>query len=142
MTTGNAMPPGICFGPTNSGKMYISVYKHRGSGSSEYKNQWASSVPPQMEFTIFCSSDDGDWYDAQGHYWGVHNEGNTILGCGKERLAKFPRTSNASDPWHGYPVSPLDTGEKDAPPDDLVENWISTGVIPRRFGRRIQRRKV
>ena len=142
MTTGIVMPSGIKFGPTNKGKWYISVNHHRGAGLQKYKNKWSLSVPPPMEYAIFCSADDGDWRDVQGHYWGVHNQGSTILGCRGEKLAKFPCTSNVSDPWHGYPVSPLERGDNDAPPDDFVENWISTGVISKTFGRRIQRRKI
>ena len=107
-----------------------------------YKSKWHPSTPPPMEYDIFCSADYGNWRDLHGHYWGVHSGGATVLGCLGERLCRFPRTSNAGDPWHGYPVSPLENGDDDAPSDDFVENWIRTGVVSKTFGRRVQRRKV
>ncbi len=142
MTSGTATSSGILFGPNNSGKMYISVYNHRGSGSRVYKNQWLSTITPAIEYTIFCDADDGNWKDYNGHYWGVHNRGITVLGDCREHLSKFPKTSNLTDHWHGYPVSPRESGDKDAPPDDFVESWISIGVVSKTFGRRIQRRKI
>ncbi len=139
---GRAMASGIQFGPNRNGKLYISIFIHRGTNRSKYKNKWHPSVPPPMEYDIFCKADFGNWRDSRGHYWGVHDAGSTVLGCQGERLCKFPQTINASDPWHGYPVSPLWDGDNSAPPDDFVEYWIATRVVTNTFGRRIQRRKV
>jgi hypothetical protein len=132
---------GFIFGPNGSGKLYISVYYHRGSGSS-HKGCWSDDVPPPLEYEIFCKSDLGKWFDSDGHYWGVHQSGDTVLGTRGERLSKFPANRNAANPWHGYPVSPLIRGDVDAPPDEVVETWIQDGVVNRTFGRKIQRRKV
>jgi len=139
---GTATSSGIQFGPNRKGRVYISVFIHRGNNRSKLKNKWHPDVPPLMEYAIFNSADYANWYDVQGHYGGVHERGKTIPGCQSERLCKFPRTSNPNDPWHGYPASPLENGDDDAPPDDFVESWIETGIISKTFGRRIQRSKV
>jgi hypothetical protein len=137
----HASQPGIMFGPNDSGKTYISLYSHRGTRPQ--KHRWDPSVPPQREYGLFCTSDQGGWQDLSGHYWGFGNlEGTEVIGTQGERLCKFPRTSNEHDPWHGYPVSPLIEGDTDAPPDALVESWLNTQTISRTFARRIQRRKV
>lgn len=141
MTTSNATQPGVMFGPTNSGKRYIAVYKHRGSGSRKYKTVWDASVSPEMEYGIFCRADDGDWRCPDGHYWGVQTEDGNILtqlGQGGERLCKFPRTSNANDPWHGFPV----LSSEHRPPDEFVKEWRERGVISRTIEKRIQKGKL
>jgi hypothetical protein len=127
---------GILFGPTNSGKFYLSTYRHRGSGSRIHKSKW--KIAPALECCIFRSADDADWNCSRGHYWGVHDGGTTELGEQGERLCKFPCTSNNHDPWHGYPVLSQD----DAPPDDLVETWIAQGVISKVIGRKIQKGRI
>jgi len=139
---GVATISGVLFGPNGSGKSYISLYSHRGTGSSRYKHQWVSLIPPLMEFSIFCTADTANWRDPSGHYWGLYNSGATVLGTRGERLCKFPKNTNENNPWHGYPVSPREDGDKDAPPDMFVENWIAHGVVSKIIGRRIQRRKV
>lgn len=142
MIRGIATESGIQFGPNRNGKLYISVFIHRGNNRSNYKNKWEPSITPPIEYAIFCAADYENWRDHKGRYWAVHQGGIIILGCQGERMCKFPRTSNPGDPWHGYPVSPLLNGEDDAPPDDLVENWIEAHVVSKTFGRRVQRRKV
>lgn len=141
MTSSTATSSGIMFGPTQKGKWYISVYKHRGSGSPIHKSCWLHSVAPQVEFTIFVWSDDGDWRCSGGHYWGLRTQdGSEIepLGNKGERLCKFPRTANSTDPWHGYPV----LTSEDAPPDEFVEQWLHNRVITRTVARRIQKGRL
>jgi hypothetical protein len=138
MAAGQPLPGGVMFGPTVSGKMYLSLYIHRGSWIG--RSQWI--VEPQTEFNIFGAADNANWRGPNGHYWGVHVPDAGVLGARGERLAKFPQTSNAVDPWHGYPVSPLEDGDRSAPPDDLVELWRQNNVVSKTFARRIQRRKV
>jgi hypothetical protein len=139
---GRATSSGIEFGPNHNGKSYISIFYHRGNNRPGLKNKWHADVLPPEEYAIFCHADYEDWFDHNNHYWGVHSSGNTVLGCQGERLCKFPKTSNVSDPWHGYPISPLLNGDDDAPSDEFVEKWIVRGVISKTLGRRIQRRKV
>jgi hypothetical protein len=143
MTGGTATPAGLLFGPNHSGKKYLSSYAHRRNNPRDrHKSHWLPSVTPLMEFGIFCSADRASWRDGSGNYWGLHSGTRTILGVRGERLCKFPYTSNATDPWHGFPVSPLERGDNDAPPDTLVDDWVSAGVISRVAGRKIQRRKL
>lgn len=133
---------GLIFGPNGTGKKYISLFYHRGSGSPRDKSCWHKDVSPPKEYGIFCAADLKNWVDSRGHYWSMHNKGETVLGTRGERLSKFPYNANHKDPWHGFPVSPLERGDADAPPDDFVESWIANGVISKTFGRRIQRRKI
>jgi hypothetical protein len=128
------------FGPNQGGKSYISLYVHRAE--RPHKHRWADEITPETEFAIFCMADAQDWKDDAGHYWAVLEAGRTVLGYRGEILSKFPRNSNNRDPWHGYPASPREEGDKDAPPDEFIEIWISNGVISRVIGRRIQRRKI
>lgn len=133
-----ALPAGVMFGPTRSGKMYLSMYIHRGNLRG--RSQW--HIPPGREFTIFVAADDGNWRDVKGNYWGVDGLGAATIGTRGERLSKFPQTTNKTDPWHGYPVSPLEDGDRSAPSDDLVEMWIENNIVSKTTGRRIQRRKL
>ena len=138
---GVATSSGIRFGPNSSGKFYLCLYYHRGNNRPE-KNKWHPEIKPQLEYQIFCNTDRENWYDRIGHGWGMHNQGDTIIGFQGERLCKFPRTSNESDPRHGFPVSPMENGDDDTPSDEFIEHWILMGAISKTFGRRIQRRKV
>lgn len=132
---------GIRFGPTPNGKVYISLNAHRGA--RPWKTVWNPNITPQMEYGLFERSDVGDWTDPRGHYWSfAAKDGSVCTGQTRERLAKHPKVSNATDPWHGYPVSPLRTGDADAPADDLVAFWLKGDVITRTFARRILDRRI
>ena len=139
---GTATSSGIHFGPNLAGKFYLSLYYHRGSNRSALKNKWHPEIKPPLEYQIFCNTDRENWYDSTGHGWGMRSRGDVIIGVQDERLCKFPYTSNESDPWHGFPVSPMENGDSDAPSDEFIDNWILSGAISKTFGRRIQRRKV
>jgi hypothetical protein len=142
MVANQTTTAGLMYGPTVNNKMYLSVYKHRGNGSRQHKNCWSADVSPFMEYGIFCSSDASDWFDQKLNYWGVLNSGQTVLGEKGERICKFPCTSNTQDPWHGYPTSPKDNGANDAPPDFLVEIWISGNIVTKEIGRKIQKLRI
>lgn len=136
----------MLYGSAASGeKRYLCSNHHWGARrAGGIKHEWDPvNVPPAVEYQLFRTSDSNDWSDTDGHYWGFgHREGRMILGTQKERLCKFPLPSNPTDPWHGYPVSPLLNGDDDAPPDGFVQDWIDNNVISKTFGRRIQRGKV
>jgi hypothetical protein len=141
VSNGTATDGGILFGPNASGKRYVSLYIHRPPQRKAQKSAWHPDVTPLKEYGIFCVADDSDWRDAFGDYWGLRNGGD-VLGATGERICTFPRTSNAPDPWHGYPVSPMLRGDVDSPPDAFIDAWINSGVVTLTFGRRLQRRKV
>ncbi len=143
MPANQSTSAGLEYGPTVTGKMYLSKYKHRGNGSLQHKNMWC--IPPDTEYDIFYNSDKHNLRDANHNYWGVLQTGKATLGTNGERLSKFPCTSNIPDPWHGYPVSPLEERKRNALPPDfdlLVEQWIKDKVIDKAVGRKIQKEKI
>ena len=133
-------PDGLLFGPTASGKTYLSMYDHRGRDPT--KSRWADNLKPPEEYSIFEGSDDNGVSDSDGHFWGIRDPTGSVLGSRGERLAKFPFNAVASAPWHGYPVSPGGGRNSEIPPDELVDGLIAEGAISRTFGRKIQRRKA
>lgn len=134
---GSAQPSGIAFGPTASGKLYLSVYAHRGANPR--KSQWA--IPPTDEFGCFSRSDAEGWLDLDGHLWGALDPTGPTLGTRGERLAKFPRTVPPT-PWHGYPVSASSGRASETPPDELVERLRDDGRLTRTLARKLQTRRA
>jgi hypothetical protein len=55
-------PDGLLYGPTPSGKMYLSMYDHRGRTAR--KSCWASEVPPPDEYGMFECADSDNRIDA------------------------------------------------------------------------------
>jgi hypothetical protein len=133
-------PDGIQFGPNASGKLYLSMFAHRGGNPR--KSQWLSSVTPPSEYGVFCRADELHWVDSSSNYWGVLDADASLLGTRGERLAKFPCNKVCTAPWHGYPVSPASGSPGEAPDDVVVETWIGTGSVTRTVGRKIQRRRI
>ena len=140
--TGATIPGGLEFGPTPvNQRMYHSLYRHRGHGSPLHKTVWATSITPPMEYAIFCESDTNDWRTVDGDYWSLYDGGNTEIGADGERLCRFQKTTNPSDPWHGFPVSPQKK-ESDLPPVTLLDMWLATGVIEPAFRKRVLLRQI
>lgn len=139
---GTAVPSGIHFPALNSCDPYISLSKHRPSSGGR-DNKWSSSIKPSDEYLIFKRSFMSRWLDPTGHLWGLQNNLVTI-GSNGERLAKFPRRANESDPWHGYPVSALDQNRRyqHCPPPALISEWIDRQIVSESQGARIRRGKV
>src|SRR5262245_27703375 len=137
---GTAGPDGIHFGPNGSGKLYLSMFAHRGA--IPRKSQWLPSVSPPDEYGVFCTADEHDWCDEARNYWGLLDDQATPLGTRGERLAKFPTNAVRTAPWHGYPVSPGSGRQGDAPTDALVDVWIDAGSVTKTIGRKIQRRRI
>ena len=133
-------PDGLLFGPTASGKTYLSIYEHRGR--NRLKSCWADDLHPPEEYLIFEQADDNEHSDGDGHFWGIRGAAGAVLGTRGERLAKFPFNAVAAVPWHGFPVSPGSGRASEVPSDDLVERLIEAGALSRTFGRKIQRRRA
>ncbi|MEH2057104.1 MAG: hypothetical protein V7K97_13265 [Nostoc sp.] len=87
MSTNLVTPAGLEYGPTVNGKMYLSMFKHRGIGSRKHKNMWC--ILPDTEYDIFCNSDKGNLRDASQNYWGVLQNGQVTLGEKGERISKI-----------------------------------------------------
>ena len=136
ISSGKAREDGILYGPTKSGKTYVSLYYHRQINRLQNKCVWC--ISSDEEYGLFEEADDNNWQDGNGHYWGVCNQGDAPLGTQDERICKFPRTSNPQDAWHGYPVA----CSKDTPSDDFINSWIESGIISKKVGRAIQRGKL
>src|SRR5260370_1658744 len=105
MFTREVTPDGLIFGPNKSGRKYISLNYHRGSGDNRHKSIW--TIKHDEEYGIFCDGDEGNWQDPndKGPYWGIFNHGLTEVGSEEERLCKFPYNENSKNPWHGFPFS-------------------------------------
>lgn len=127
---------GILFNPTQNGKKYISLFYHRGSGNRNVKNFWHNDITPDIEYSIFQFSDTTNSCCSQGHYWGIQNQGNQVLGHDGERICKFPANNNPNNPWHGYPVETKDHAIE----EKIVSAWLETKVISRSIARRIRKR--
>jgi hypothetical protein len=141
-SAGKATQDGIEFGPTANNKLYLSLFYHRGNPGNSNKSIWTDEIKPYDEYLIFVKADDEEWFDDSGHYWGMRDGGIVVLGKHGERLCKFPHNRKQTVPWHGYPVSPLERGEDDSPPDELADKWLELGAISRVIHRRILRRKI
>jgi hypothetical protein len=133
-----AQEAGLQYGPTASGKLYLSVYAHRGANPR--KSCW--EVSPEDEYGIFETADDKNRSDADGDYWGTRDADGTALGTRGERLAKFPHNGVPAVPWHGYPVSPASGRGSESPPDEFIDALIEEGAMSRTFGRKLQRRRA
>lgn len=143
MPANRATPDGLEYGPTINKKLYLSLFYHRGNGSSKEKHKW--SVPPGTEYEIFKNSDEQDLYDTNNDYWGILEQGQAIIGEKGERISKFPYPTNPQDSWHGYPVFSMDERKRQALPpdfDQLVQQWILDQVITKEVGRKIQKEKI
>lgn len=138
MSKGTVVSDGVKFGPTKSGKIYISLNYHRSNTGRKGKSLWNSDIARKLEFEIFREADKENWRDGDGHYWGLRDQGLTELGTEEQRICKFPHTSNIQDPWHGYPVG----RSKDTPSDDFIEQWIKSGVINKTIGKNIEKGKL
>ena len=135
---GQPAQSGIIFSPTSTGKSYLCSNHHRGGGPQAHKSAWL--ISHQAEFLLFCDADYANWVDANGDYWGIAPDCG-VIGTRGQRLAKFPSNATPQLPWHGFPVSPQ-ADENHAPPDDFVDVWIDNAVVPKEFGRKIQRCRI
>ena len=143
MSTSQQTPSGVLFSPNRNNKSYLSVFYHRNGTNG--KSQWSIGIPE--EFNLFCISDDNNWVDANGDYWGVLNNGTSCIGTANERVCKFEPPSLGSVEWHGYPVSASSPALQNSQ-DRLkafvlaVQSFIDSQSIDPNIGKRIQRGKL
>ena len=86
MPANRATADGLEYGPTINRKVYLSLFYHRGSGSSKEKHKW--SISPDTEYEIFKNSDEQDLCDTNNDYWGILEQGQAIIGEKGERISK------------------------------------------------------
>jgi hypothetical protein len=133
-----AQPGGLLYGPTVGLRLYLSVYYHRSAGNA-HKSLWLPAFAPDDEYALFETCETSKWMCPDGHFWGVHGGGQTILGTRRERLSFCPKPQNESDAWHGYPFR--SDGVKMVP-EDVVSLWEDNGIIDDLTARRIRGGKI
>lgn len=131
----------IPFGPTSSGKQYLSLDYHRCSRAVPPKRCWA--IPRPAEYDVFVWADETPCCDGSGHMWGfLFEDGElAVLGTERERIAKFPCPQNETDPWHGYPVHTTDIPQR-RPSPIFIEELYQRGVLTKVQKKRIQGSKI
>lgn len=136
------VPAGLLFPVSGSNSSYLSRDDHR-SVADGLRNKWDKSCPPRREYDVFCQAEDNGWRDNRPQLWGLE-VGLRQLGKSGERSAKFPDPSNATDWWHGYPVSARDPKRaiEHRPKPELVRRWTDLGLISEVQRARINRGKV
>ncbi len=134
-----AVEGGLRYGPTTSGKMYLSMYKHRAT-RNPHKSFWNTDFKPAEEYALFARCDQESWIDCTRNYWGLVNGGKQELGALGERLGYFPANGVATAPWHGYPVSTADADY--VVPESIIDAWIKNGEITGITAKRIRGGKL
>lgn len=134
---------GLTFGPNGTGKTYLSRKDHWYTSSDRRRNKWAKSCQPPDEYSLFCDADTHSWYGTGVHLWGLR-KGLLKIGTTGERIALFRAPANATDPWHGYPVSARDPQREleHRPDPELVQRWLEEYYIDSVDAARINRGKV
>jgi hypothetical protein len=113
------------FGPTKIGHFYKPLFYHNKSAKKNSdKTRWV--LKKNEQFEVFKVSDEGNWEcNSNNGNFSILSNGDIILGENEERLAFFPKPSNTSDVWHGYPVE----SSKYEPSETLVDKWLEDEVI-------------
>lgn len=125
------MPP-LKYPRPEGRRKYQTIDKHRAQAVNEW-SKW-KNVP--TERLTFDAADYGNhtastgkdaWEDDDGNLWGfLHTL--PIIGTEKEQFGFFPRTTNASDEWHGYPIIPFTKDGRNISPK-LISRWINEELI-------------
>jgi hypothetical protein len=117
---------------THDGDQYVIAPQHR---NGSWHSQW--SVTTQVEVEIFELASDEAWGDALIR-WGFRKEAGEVSAVGSrgEFITKH-RRADLNIPWHGYPARPSAAYPQDFPPEDVLEIWASTNVLPYRLVKRI-----
>ena len=125
---------GVEFGPTGTGKLYLSAFHHRGTRNVN-KTCWRSEFTPEREFGLFAEGDGKDWFCADGHLWCIADGGRTVLGKGGERIGFCPHVAEPVRRWHGYPVRAVVDYDV---PEEVVCRWEEGKEISPITARRIR----
>ena len=131
----------IAFGPTTTGKQYLSIAKHRCARGGPGLRCW--SIPRPGEYSVFEWADDNDCCDDDGHFWGFRVEDGEldVLGTEGERIARFPKPTNTTDAWHGYPVHAKDRPER-RPSPTFIQSLYQRKVLTKVQKKRIQDSRI
>jgi hypothetical protein len=116
---------------------YVFHPKHHVGGLRSVA-QWSPNISRNEEFGIFDTADRLEIVDERGNLYGallsVDGEVRTI-GTWDEQVAFFP-IAGASEPWHGYPLFPVNAAlSKRKPPPKrdvplaMLRRMSATGLL-------------
>lgn len=124
---------------------YQSKSDHRNTAQeNRHKTRW--SIKESQEFHLFkiadqFSANDTRWFCEENNcLFSILDNGEQLLGKRNERLAKFPKPTNQTDTWHGYPVTCKSS--QDIPSEDLLDIWEKETIITKVSKRRIETKKL
>lgn len=119
------------FGPTPNMHYYMPMPYHNPTAQKrDDKTRWILNQGQQYE--VFEIADTPDtvedvscWMNDDGSgLYGMLDGCEYVLGKDDgERLAFFPKPTNDTDPWHGYPKDSSELG------DNLIEYWHKKNLI-------------
>lgn len=88
------------YGPTTKGNYYLPNPAHGINSTNFKKHKWR--INENEEYSVFEFAEEPELFCKENNcYFSIINNGKVILGNRGERIAKFPKPQNASDPWHG-----------------------------------------
>lgn len=118
---------------------YQSLYYHRPAANLPGKSHWRLSRNDECH--AFCEASDRGWEDDRGKRWFVAADAG-VIGTNRERVATFTQ-SNASIPWHGYPVSTLSGAvARTIVPSEVLRVWEQEGATTRGLLRKLWSRRA
>jgi hypothetical protein len=111
---------GRLYGPTASGREYLCSGRHR-NWRHPHKSTWLQSVTEQQESDFYEEAETQGWQADDEHWW-TSRDCSVDLGTAGQRLAFFPKPTNATDPSHGYPVTTYRSRDYKVP-EDVISRW-------------------
>lgn len=126
------------FGPTKRNHWYqASPYHNRTATSRPGKARWCRSEGEQYE--VFRLADEPWWWCADSRaLYSIIDNARAVLGTNDERMARFRKPTNRTDPWHGHPLLSGDA----LPGPALLDAWIAAGVITEHVRRKLETRRL
>ena len=116
---------------------YLFTDKHHGGDRNAAR--WSPELSEAQEFSVF---DEADWHElsnSEGWLFGVLRLESdlSVLGTKGELVAGFD-PGNGQQPWHGYPVYPLKSGDQKGRPEKVVfARMVQIGMITLREKKRL-----
>jgi hypothetical protein len=114
-------------------KQYTSISKHQSNAD----NRWNKWINMNIERDLFDFADYGNfnkipngnlsWVSHDTNMWSLEQDRSNV-GTAKQQFGFFQHPVNATDPWHGFPMTPFSKGRYIIS-DDLLMRWVSDGVI-------------
>lgn len=117
------------FGPTSNNKFYQPVFYHNKTAKKNLnKTKWL--IKQNEQYCAFELSDNNNWKcDKKDGYFTIVDNGKVTLGSNEEILGFFPETQNATDAYHGFPV----TSSEYEISDKLLLKWKDDNIIDERI---------